>query len=122
MQQVAHCESYGGKGRTPGVEVFLFSMGATIVAGWMTLNLWFLHAGSAVPDPIAGRTYPVQELGTIYIIPLWGHLSSLLCFVGFAAMALAAGAWVIRAVANKLNSDSTAIALRVSEVAPHRVH
>ena len=78
------------------VEGVLFIMAATIVTAWMTLNLWFLHIGSSAPDPVTARTFVVSEMGTLYIVPFWGHLSSLLCFVGFAAMAIAAGVGLVR--------------------------
>lgn len=97
------------------MEAVLFSMGVSIVVGWMALNVWFFHVGGPVPDPITGRTYAVQEMGTLYIVPLWAHLSSLLCFVGFAAMAIAAGTGLLRAFVNKPVSELTVVAPGVSE-------
>jgi len=116
VEKVAESQSYGDKGRSPvKVEAVLFSMGAAIVVGWMALNLWFFHIGSPVADQITGRTHAVQEMGTLYIIPLWAHLSSLLCFVGFAATAIAAGMGLLRALVNKPGSERTVVAPGVSE-------
>jgi hypothetical protein len=95
VEKLEQSQSYGGQ-RPVKVEAVLFSMGAAVVVGWMVLNFWFFHVGSPVPDRITGRMYAVQEMGTLYIIPMWAHLSSLLCFVGFAAMAIAAGTALLR--------------------------
>ncbi len=97
------------------VEALLFRMGAAIVVGWMALSLWLFHAGSRSPDPVTGRTYAIREMGTLYVIPLWAHLSSLLCFVGLAAVAIAAGTGLLRALVNKPDSKPTVVAAGMYE-------
>ena len=73
---------------------------ATVVAvpaiiSTLALNLWFYRIGSLALDQATGRTYPVQEHGTLYVTPFLGQLSIALFFVGFGAivLAVAVGLW-----------------------------
>ena len=55
------------------------------------LNFTFYHLGSLTPDALTGRTFPVQEHGTLYVIPWEGELSLWLfwgCVLVFALLVI----------------------------------
>ena len=57
-----------------------------LVAATILLNVSFYWIGSQQPDPSSGRTFPVQEHGTLYVTPVLGELSLILFFAGLVAL------------------------------------
>jgi hypothetical protein len=78
---------------TDRIAILLMKL-ATVIAiptmlATIALNLWFCKIGSLTPNPATGRTFAVQEYGTLYVTPTLGELSIMLFFVSYIAVVIA---------------------------------
>ena len=62
---------------------FVVSM---VVLFFLTVSIH--RSGSLTPDLSTGRTYPVQEHGTLYVLPSLGIASTITVLVGLFSLAL----------------------------------
>jgi hypothetical protein len=62
---------------------------AALFIPMICMNLAFYRLGSLTPDPASGRTFAVQEHGTLYVLPWEGELAlSLFWGAGFVFVLL----------------------------------